>query len=658
MVINDVIFNCDLDDILQELRTQLHTNRIPLLEKEPKRSGNSLQIQCPYHGNGQEKNRSAGIRKSDGMFHCFKAGTKVLTFEYGSIEIEKLCGNPVHVLNGEGNWESVTFGKYGKSSLMKITLTQDNQQKEIYATPNHEWYVHGKAECVLTQNLKPNVQLESLISNIEPYNFCTAGLIHGIIYGDGTRNKHYKHYRVNGSIIEDKNNVTKCSYTIHIPKFTKKRNLIKYFNSKDWSITDCVIQEKPYYRVRSHRFPLEHNYKVPPSLHESIDYLISFLAGYFACDGSFELNNISSTKYEELNLIRNICIHCGIAVRDIKKVERTKNTFLQDKLSTLYILPVLRQSLDSKFFILEDNIPIRKYCRSRWRVKSVEWTEFCEDVYCCETSTHSFVLDGNILTHNCFACGEIHTLPEFITFTFGHTDDVLGKFGWKWLLKNFATISVEERKDVDLDIDRSNRSTVDTKNYVTEEELDTYRYYHPYWDKRGITDKELIELFDLGFDEKTNCITFPVKDINGNCLFVARRSVKYKYFNYPEGTEKPLYGLWELYQLEQFPQEIIVCESMLDALTCWQYGSYGVALNGTGDPQQFKALRNLPCRELIVATDNDNAGNKAFERIKQSVTNKLIYRYEIPRIQRDNGKVTKDINDLTKEEYKNLQKHL
>lgn len=327
MVINDVIFNCDLDDILQELRIQLHTNRIPLLEKEPKRSGNSLQIQCPYHGNGQEKNRSAGIRKSDGMFHCF-------------------------------------------------------------------------------------------------------------------------------------------------------------------------------------------------------------------------------------------------------------------------------------------------------------------------------------------ACGEIHTLPEFITFTFGYTDDVLGKYGWKWLLKNFATISVEERDEIVLDFNRTASTTVDTRNYISEEELDRYRYYHSYWDKRGITDKDLIELFDLGFDEKTNCITFPVKDINGNCLFVARRSVKYKYFNYPEGTEKPLYGLWELYQLEQFPQEIIVCESMLDALTCWQYGSYAVALNGTGDPQQFKALKDLPCRELIVATDNDNAGNKAFERIRQSVTNKLVYRYEIPRIKRDNGKFTKDINDLTEEEFKSLQKHL
>lgn len=274
-------------------------------------------------------------------------------------------------------------------------------------------------------------------------------------------------------------------------------------------------------------------------------------------------------------------------------------------------------------------------------------------------------------TFHCFACNETHSLPEMISYCFGKYDDMLGKFGWKWLVKNFATISVEERKDVEIDLERNNTTrkssiladTVNTSNgRVSEEELDSYRYYHPYWEKRHITNKALIELFDLGYDEKTDCITFPVRDKNGNCLFVARRSVNTKYFNYPAGVKKPLYGEYEYRRVVRQTiknlmgmrdcsidtTEVIVCESMLDALTAWQYGKVAVALNGVGTQQQYKDLEALPCRKLILATDNDDAGQKARERIRKNVKNKLITEYILPR-----GK--KDLNELEKHEFNVLE---
>ena len=174
---------------------------------------------------------------------------------------------------------------------------------------------------------------------------------------------------------------------------------------------------------------------------------------------------------------------------------------------------------------------------------------------------------------HCFACGEIHSLPEVISHCFGHDEDLIGTWGWQWLLKNFATVQVEERKDVVLDYyrndsnissdfisdsvgDKSKHRQSDKrvrqdrgmgKEYVTEEELEKYRYIHPYMYKRGLTD-DIIELFDVGYDATTESITFPVKDVSGNCLFIARRSIKSKFFHYPEGVEKPLYGLYEYYR--------------------------------------------------------------------------------------------------------------
>lgn len=259
---------------------------------------------------------------------------------------------------------------------------------------------------------------------------------------------------------------------------------------------------------------------------------------------------------------------------------------------------------------------------------------------------------------HCFACGEVHSLQEVISYCFGYADDIVGKFGWQWLLKNFATVQVEERKDVELDFRRNNgassisrvcRNSYRHFKFVPEEELDKYRYTHPYMYKRGLTD-DVIDLFDIGYDSVTNCITFPVRDIQGNCLFVARRSVATKYFNYPEGVEKPLYGLYEYYRMiPESSDTVIVCESMLDALSFWTVGKYAVALNGLGNELQFKQLRELPCRKIILATDMDERGLAARKRIRSNMQNKkIVTEYMLP-------KGRKDANDCTKEELLNLE---
>ena len=252
---------------------------------------------------------------------------------------------------------------------------------------------------------------------------------------------------------------------------------------------------------------------------------------------------------------------------------------------------------------------------------------------------------------HCFGCGWSGTLSEMISNCFGKDD--FGVYGNKWLIRNFLSVAVESRPDIDVDFGRRKKITSETKKYISEQELDSYRYTHPYMYKRKLTD-EIIDLFDIGYDKNTECITFPNRDINGNCLFIARRSVKTKFFNYPQDVEKPVYGLYECNICAKtiknwFPDEIIICESMIDALTCWVYGKYAVALNGTGNENQFKTLRNMPNRKFILATDMDEAGLKARERIRQSLGNKIVteYVWDI--------NVAKDINDMNKEYFDSLK---
>jgi len=247
---------------------------------------------------------------------------------------------------------------------------------------------------------------------------------------------------------------------------------------------------------------------------------------------------------------------------------------------------------------------------------------------------------------HCFACGEVHTLPEVISHCFGHDEDLMGTWGWAWLLKNFAITQVEERKDVELDFSRDKKASnnngvvIRSNNYISDEELDKYRYTHPYMKKRGLTD-EVIAMFDIGVDIDSKAITFPICDASGNCLFVARRGINSKWFNYPAHIQKPLYGLYQLYQLHPFPSEVYVCESMIDCCLLWKNKKPACALNGLGNEIQFKQLRELPCRVLILATDSDEAGLRARERIRMNMQNtKIIKEVVLPKGRKDIGECT------------------
>lgn len=261
-------------------------------------------------------------------------------------------------------------------------------------------------------------------------------------------------------------------------------------------------------------------------------------------------------------------------------------------------------------------------------------------------------------TVHCFQCGYTTSLPEMISDCFGKNDG--GMFGIKWLTQNFITQSIETRKPIEVKFTRNANVKKTETNYISEEELDSYRYFHPYMYQRKLTD-EIIEMFDVGYDKdfvlksKTSgnemhlqCITFPVRDISGKTLFIARRCVSNKIFHYPEGATKPLYGIYELYQLPEFPKTVYVCESIIDALTLWTHNKYAVAMNGLGTPLQFEQLRNLPCRKLVLATDSDEKGMSARNKIRQNVTNKLITEVILPQ-----GR--KDINECEFEELENLQ---
>ena len=235
---------------------------------------------------------------------------------------------------------------------------------------------------------------------------------------------------------------------------------------------------------------------------------------------------------------------------------------------------------------------------------------------------------------HCFTCGYSANLTEFISNCFNKNDG--GLYGDFWLRKNFLSFEMDERPEIK--IDRRRRELPKKQyTYVPDMVLEQYRFTHPYFYQRKLND-DIIEKFDLGFDKETNCVTFPVLDEKGNCLFIARRSVDTKYFHYPSGAEKPLYGIYQVNKYFKDTQTVYVCESMFNALTLWVHGYPAIALNGTGSDEQLIALSKLPMRQLVLCLDPDEAGKKGARRIKNFCKNKLIYTVDYTD--------ERDINDL------------
>ena len=195
---------------------------------------------------------------------------------------------------------------------------------------------------------------------------------------------------------------------------------------------------------------------------------------------------------------------------------------------------------------------------------------------------------------------------------------------------------------------------------------DVVRFYHDtlkespealrYLESRGLAHPEMIEHFKLGFanrklgltlpeknrkagaelrgrlerlgilretsghEHMNGSVVFPIHDLEGNVLGLYGRKIRN---DLRPGTPLHLYlpgphrGVWNEEALVA-SQEIILCESIIDALTFWCAGfrnvtaSYGV--NGFTDDHRA-ALKNHGTTRVLIAYDRDEAGDSAAKEL-------------------------------------------
>ena len=314
--------------------------------------------------------------------YCFRGDTTFLTNE-GIKTLKEMEGKNFKVLNKNHGWEDATVKNFGKDVLYKLTLERYGNEKEIYTTGNHIWFVKdkkGKIE-IETSNLEPGMKIpynaSKTWSNVTPSPF---GVAHGFFTGDG-----YKDYeRPRANFCGD------------------KIALLPYFTPANVSGT-----EREY---NTFGIPLAFNEL--PGLYETPSYLYGWLSGYFAADGCVDTKGrctIASVKRENIEFVRDVLCVLGMPVNTVRSQTRISN--LTNEESTIYVLTLSSEYLKEDFFIL----PVHKqrfaeYAKTNdrknrnWIVKSVENTGIVDDVYCAVAyDTQSFTLDNNVLTHNCFA---------------------------------------------------------------------------------------------------------------------------------------------------------------------------------------------------------------------------------------------------------------
>lgn len=335
------------------------------------------------------------VNMGDLIEGCFAAETMVPT-DKGHRRIDSLAADGHAMVRTDyGAWVDAEFRSFGVQQLRKVTLDRYGAKKVIYATPEHRWLTKRGNNRIdrTTDELQPGMHLAGVFGG-KPKGLqaSTFGVAHGVVFGDGHLDENSSSARLN--------------------LYGVKAELGRYMNG--------MAPEGPYQRAEGEQSYVSYSrlpryFKSAPAPEESSAYLMGFLAGYMATDGSVgKTVSISSSRRENLELVEDICFKLGIGANPITSSRRLGKGIEE---TDIFSISLLRSTVPESLFVREDQRQAFLASNAKsaddqyvgvkaralhWRVESVEITGRIEEVYCAVVpDTHTFVIEGNILTGNC-----------------------------------------------------------------------------------------------------------------------------------------------------------------------------------------------------------------------------------------------------------------
>ena len=245
--------------------------------------------------------------------------------------------------------------------------------------------------------------------------------------------------------------------------------------------------------------------------------------------------------------------------------------------------------------------------------------------------------DADYGAFNCFTCGTKGSFVYFLSACMDSSKD----YAEKWLISKYGELTNTTILNLE-PIELTNDTGIE---YLDESLLKTFQSYHPYMDKRKLTQK-VCEKFKVKYDPKSECLVFPVWDDKDRLVMLTRRSVKNKQFYIDKDKEKPIYLMNFIKKLQI--HEITIVESQINCLTLWGWNIPSVATFGCNiTPKQIDILNKSDIKHVYLCFDGDAAGRKGNKKLISSLRSDIL----VDVIEMPTGK---DVNDLTEEEFNKL----
>ena len=330
----------------------------------------------------------AGSESNYGQLqNCLQGDTLVHTLN-GHVPIKSLRG-AVTVRSLSGEWRRAEFDSYGLQELWEVEFINGQRVK---ATAEHLWPVphHGDIKRVPTKELvNQNVLVEPTTVRPARNEEYWEGVRHGMVFGDGSKNTE--------------------GYTYSLRAFVDSER-----EAVEEIFVNHTLNRREDYTEITYRPQADVKLKELPSEDASDSYWYGFFCGFFAADGGIDERG-SAGLYQSnaqcLNTLATKLPFMGIIPGQVR-VFREESNFGKHY-EPNYRLTLLKQSLVPQDFIRQDqretfvqSLKDKKPRRPTLKVISVTPLGYKEEVFCCqEPETHTFVIEGGILTSNCFVLG-------------------------------------------------------------------------------------------------------------------------------------------------------------------------------------------------------------------------------------------------------------
>lgn len=326
---------------------------------------------------------AVGSTRAVTPYNCLAGKTEVLT-AHGMECIEDLVGQ-VGLLNRDGEWETCEVAYMGEQYVRQVQFQRGREYRSVYSTAEHRWILSNGRE-VTTENLRVGMEIPHVTPKLNLVQEAVEdGVMHGIIYGDGTTD----------------------SDGIHLIQLCgEKPELMPHLEAYASSINEDLA-----------RFAGRTGLKDLPTL-TNPSYLRGFIRGWLATDGcvSTQPEVILTCGVEELKWLERFAPVAGVRV--IGSSELSDETNYGKRKKRLFNVRLDRHNLTEDDFLRTKHRDRFYAPRARnWTVKMVCKEPYPQKtpVYCAiNTKTGTFVARDGILTGNCFVSATIED-----TFTDG-----------------------------------------------------------------------------------------------------------------------------------------------------------------------------------------------------------------------------------------------